>query len=386
MITLSKAIKRTIILFAGVLFFFSEANSQMDVTTFLKAGISDANKLAAEYITPFGDAFGSAMNNGWFNTAEAHKPLGFDLTLSMNTVVIPSEFQSFDFNKMGTETLRLKNPDDDPISATIFGKGTNGSDVGVFIPNPLYDFFPGQGHSPDTMLTEFFLPPGSGMNILPMPSLQLRIGIYKNTDISFRFIPEINTPGSDLSGKVGMYGIGLMHDFKQWIPGFNLLPFHMALQGAYTQFKFGVSFPQAMLPDKDYIYENADIPQPSTYDGQGMDYNMTAWNANLLISKKLSVITFYGAFGYAHHSGEMKISGNYPIPVGVYFDQTDYQNPDNGKLTVRDELDPIDITISKGYFRATAGFRLKLSVFTLHADYTYSDYPVISAGLGLSVR
>ena len=34
----------------------------------------------------------------------------------------------------------------------------------------------------------------------------------------------------------------------------------------------------------------------------------------------------------------------------------------------------------------TAGMRLKLAIFTLHADYTVQKYDVLTVGFGFSVR
>jgi hypothetical protein len=36
--------------------------------------------------------------------------------------------------------------------------------------------------------------------------------------------------------------------------------------------------------------------------------------------------------------------------------------------------------------RANIGFRIKLAVVTIHADYTKAQYNVLTAGLGISFR
>ena len=47
-------------------------------------------KLLESYFSPL-NGFGSGLNNGWYNTTKPHKPLGFDITFTLNTVNIPEE-------------------------------------------------------------------------------------------------------------------------------------------------------------------------------------------------------------------------------------------------------------------------------------------------------
>lgn len=368
-------------LLSGFLLFSNTLVAQSDITEFLKAGILDANILSEAYISPFGKAFGASMNSGWYNTAKAHKPLGFDFTFSLNVVQIPSKFQSYDFNKLNLEKLKLVDPAGESHGSTVFGENHPGPSVSIMMPNPLYGITPNS--SPDTALTQFELPQGIGYNLLPMPNLQLRLGIYQNTDLTFRFVPAVSIPG--INGEVSLMGIGLMHDIKQWIPGWRDREFDLSVQGAWSNFRFGMNFPGALKADPEAIYEDETTPDQSTYDNQNFSYDMAAWNAHLLISKKLGVITFYGGLGYGQSQGKMAIKGTFPIPITVA-DPVNYSPLNVGKQVVRDYDDPINLTMNQGGFRGNIGFRLKLAIFTLHADYTLAEFPIMSAGLGLTVR
>ncbi|MEL7003540.1 MAG: DUF6588 family protein, partial [Bacteroidota bacterium] len=48
--------------------------------------------------------------------------------------------------------------------------------------------------------------------------------------------------------------------------------------------------------------------------------------------------------------------------------------------------DPVNIEVSAGGPRITAGMRLKLAIFTLHADYTLQEYNTLSVGFGFNFR
>ena len=76
--------------------------------------------------------------------------------------------------------------------------------------------------------------------------------------------------------------------------------------------------------------------------------------------------------------------GTYPIIEGVYYNETNPYDSNNGKLLNKDHLNPINIEATKISPRAVIGFRLKMAFLTLHADYTISSYNIASAGIGFS--
>ena len=48
--------------------------------------------------------------------------------------------------------------------------------------------------------------------------------------------------------------------------------------------------------------------------------------------------------------------------------------------------DPVSFNFPNSGLRFGAGLRIKILVFTLHAGYTYQNYSIFTAGLGLSIR
>jgi hypothetical protein len=48
---------------------------------------------------------------------------------------------------------------------------------------------------------------------------------------------------------------------------------------------------------------------------------------------------------------------------------------------------PLDMEFeSQSVFQAAAGVRLQFAIFTVYANQTFSDYPITSAGIGISFR
>ena len=53
------------------------------------------------------ESFGAGLNNGWYNTAKPHSLGGFDLTFTLNTVIIPNSAETFNIKMHGGIFLDL---------------------------------------------------------------------------------------------------------------------------------------------------------------------------------------------------------------------------------------------------------------------------------------
>jgi hypothetical protein len=192
-----------------------------------------------------------------------------------------------------------------------------------------------------------------GMNALPVPMVQLGFGLPKGIDVKLRFFPKSKL-GDD--GSVQMYGIGVMHDIKQYIPGIKLLMFDLSAFVGYTHLRL----------DYDMSGNVSGVNQKAVYEVNGTTIQG-------VISKKISVMTFYGGLGYNIAKSNLALKGGYDLN-------------DDGDTTDPSETDPLDSKFAASGPRATAGFRLKLAVFTLHVDYTLQKYNTLSAGFGINIR
>jgi len=318
--------------------------AQDEIDQLLEESIDDGRKLITAYVSPFMNSVSLSMNQGWYNTAKAHKIAGVDLTITANAMTIPKDELFFDATKLGLQVVALDNSTRTyPLAPTLFGPEDE----------PTFSYT-----NEDTGLKETFLGPGGidlegnlGKNWVPVPMANLGIGLPKGTDLKLRFTPTIDL-GDDSSLKI--FGIGVMHDVKQWIPGIKLLPFDLSGFVGYTKVKIESSFDPQSNPDQIGIFE------------------MNATTVQGVISKKFSVLTVYGGLGYNIANSSLAMKGHYDIN-------------DNGQVDTN-ETDPLDLKFSASGPRTTVGFRVKLAVLTLHADYTLQKYKCLTAGLGISVR
>lgn len=352
------SLKRAGLLVSSLLFFYSVSFSQVDNFDFLRSVPQDAEKFLKAYMEPWTNAFGAGLNGGWYNTAKPHKPLGFDITTSFNVGVVPTTATEFNVANIG-------------LSPAVSGTGMTPTIAGKNDEGPVMQYKSG-----DNVLATFNAPPGTGFRYLPVPTLQVGLGLPLGTEIKGRFIPTIRIGDN---GDLGLWGIGVMHNLTQYLPGDKLLPFDVSVFAGYTKMTGNIAL--SILPDAAMSNYTSPYNISTTFDNQNLNIVSKGLNVSAIGSFNLPVITFYGGLGYSKTQTELALSGFYPTPtlVGV----TPQYNNDGVKKDT--DFKGIDIRNFSGV-RANIGFRVKLAVLTIHADYTRAQYNVLSAGLGISVR
>jgi hypothetical protein len=310
--------------------------AQDDIEELLKESADDGRKLVGAYVAPVMKSLSLGLNQGWYNTAKPHKIAGVDLTITVNAMTIPDGDLLFEPNKLGLTKVELAPSSPGyPYASTIVGPDRTPT---FQVKNDASQSF--QGPSGLDLKGE------TGYNKVPVPMVHLGFGLPKATDIKFRYIPTLDA-GDDATVK--MFGVGVMHDIKQWIPGIKLMPFDLSAFVGYTRFEMQTLLDATAHPDQKGIF------------------TMNATTLQAVIGKKFSVITFYGGIGYNIAKSNIALKGNYDI------DGTNFK-------------DPIDLKFAASGPRATIGTRLKLAVFTFHADYTVQKYKCLTVGFGISVR
>ncbi|MFZ2905564.1 MAG: DUF6588 family protein [Cyclobacteriaceae bacterium] len=335
--------------------------NEQDISIFLSAGEEDAAKLIQAYVEPAVKSISYGMAGGWYNTAKPHKSLGFDIGVTMNLAFIPTSEDYFDPNKLDLSVTNYNGNIDKPGKGapTFFGP----KDETQYVSDP-------DGVAGPIAPITFSGPEGLavkqkiGFAAMPVPMIQLGVGVIKNTDIKIRYVNSgmvgAIIPNVDIeSSKFNVFGVGVLHDFKQHIKGIKLLPFDLSALIAYNSVS-GTS-----------DLSNSDpLKGPTTDDGE-LDYQFNSWVFQAIISKKISVVTPYAAVGYSMINTNVDMNGNYTVEAGA----TDLE------LT-----DPVAIDFKNNSMILTLGMRLKFGPFYLNGDYTIQKFNTLSVGLGFSVR
>lgn len=339
-----KQFQRLFFLICTAIFVQQHAYAQ-DVDDILKGSIQDASTLIEGYIAPVMKGIGGGLNQGWYNTAAPHKKFGVDFTITTSLMYVPASDKFYTVDNNQLQEIRLVSYDGQSVSST-----GSGSVPTVFGPekSPTYEDI--------SSGTTFQGPEGLDLkaqiklaDALPVPIYHLGLGLPKGIDLKFRWSPTLDFGDA----KFSVFGIGVMHDVKQYIPGIKNLPFDLSGFVGYTKMKFEV-----------------DLSGSSAGENQRgiMEFNSTTIQG--LISKKLSVLTVYGGLGYNFVKSGIDIKGTYDLD-------------DNG---TPEATDPVSLSFKDPGFRATAGLRLKLAVFTFHGDYTLAKFNALSVGFGINVR
>lgn len=318
--------------FALVLTVQLSAKAQDQITEILKGSLSDAEKLTHAYMEPFGRMFNTSINGGWYQAAKPHKLLGFNITLVASVAMAPVDSKTFDVAALSLDKLELVNAQQN-IAPTISGATLAG---------PTLRF-------KDQPSVTFDLPQGAGLPLVPLPFVQVGLGLPFSTEVTVRMLPAM-----DLGeyGRFSLWGIGVKNQFKDFIPGLKALPIDISLMVGYTKFK--------------YEYDiDASNDQSLFLDASG-------FTGRILVGKSIPVLSVYAGLGYSQAITNLGVAGEYQL--------------DTGTGTPNTVTDPVKLEFPDKSFSANVGLRIKLAFISIHADYTLGDYSLFSGGLGISIR
>ncbi len=358
--------------------------AQIEVSNFMnlgRDGIKDIETLTGAYLDPFGKGMATTLSSGWFNTAATHRMFGFDFSIGATLTTIPSADKKFNLNDYNWNVLVWdENQYPNPVSPTVAGQQASLMSAGVRLSDQI---------RLDGILN---MPQGANLPAVGLPIVHLGVGVYKGTDVQLRLLPPM--PISDF-GNINMYGVGVKHDFKQWIPVVKKLPFDAAIavnyskvNSAFTELEY---FPTKMITIERQHIENDLLPlvdsdtriQAEFYDKQELQFQMSSFAANLVVSKKLLFLTVYGSLGFSSSASNIELVGPYLLP------NLNQQGQSAPYLELKRENiieNPISVNMKHKSMRSGIGLRIKLAVITLHGEVTYQDYTMYNFGLGVAIR
>jgi hypothetical protein len=369
---MKKTLKKTI-LATGITLFSSYSNGQEVFSKIVNGGKEDANKIANAYAGDLLGALGNNLNNGWYSTADPLKLGRFKLELNFPLTFPHQNQKSFSPAELGLQNIECTKSS----APTAFGSLSESADFNV-----VKDI-----NGTKQTLTSFNLK-GSSLPVLPMIAPQLNVGLIFDTEIMFRYLPEVEVKGF----KSNSWGLGIKHDIKQWIPVINKMPFSLSVIGAYSKLNASYNFNDKLMPSDfntvpllDLNGQNAILPKPDL-TGQSLNLNTTSWNVNLIASKKLPFLTFFGGLRLLHTSSTLSLDGNFPIKtIDTRTTVDNVANTNLGKTANSFIADPLKLEYQKTSFGLNAGTRIKLGIVSILVDGTYipGGFSSITTGIGV---
>ncbi|MFQ5889810.1 MAG: DUF6588 family protein [Gemmatimonadota bacterium] len=292
------------------------------------------------YAHPVVSGVGAALNSGFYHTARAHSPLGFDFGIRAMGAFVPAADRAFvpilpaSLEYRGiTYADPYGSPPGVPLeSPTALGEGTGI----VLMPQGGYrQALLAAGENPDDFNIQF--PEGFDFPAVPMAVAQLGLGVGFGTDAMVRFIPSVQL--SQDVGSVSLFGVGLKHQIDRWFPGPS--PVNLSASFGWQRLEVG-SYLEAR-----------------------------AKHASLIASRDVAFLTLYagGTLEDTDVDIEYTVSNAAGIP-GV---------PADGEvIAFTDDSD--------NSARFTVGSTFNLLLLRLNVDYSFSDYNVLNVNLLVSYR
>jgi len=313
---------------------------QGQIVDFLKAGQADANALSQAYLMPYGEMLGVNLNSGWYNSAKVHKVGGFDITIMGSYTKAPNSKKSFDPNKIGLTENTV--PQGSGNAPTMAASKNESMTFALREPNT------------GTQYAELDIS-GSGADVFISPMIQGAVGLPFHTEIMGRFMPKVEY--GDF-GKAGLWGLGVKHSIKDYIPFVKRVPFLQAsVLAAYTDFgaELGVRSSGTAILGEDI----------GAGEGE-LQTSAGAFTSRLLVGVNIPVVSFYTGLGYGTTTSNFDLVGEF----------SGYEETSK----------PIALEYKTSGFDFNAGMRIRLGIFSFHGDYSVGEYSVITGGFGINFR
>lgn len=320
--------------------------AQDEVGELFKGAPEDAQSLVFSYLKPLTTGFSLGLNSGWYTSAKAKKTLRFDIRITASAAIVPTTDKTFDVAKLNLQSMSPVDPNK-TISPTVAGAEVNGVEMKIN----------GNPSAPT-----FNLPQGTGIGYIPAPQAQFTIGLPKNIDVSFRYLPTIDMGEA---GKISLFGIGGKVEVLPLILGNKdkVSPVDVAVAIGYTKLKWNLPVEAGNVPNSN----------------QKLEVEFSGLSYDAIVSKQLSIFTPFVSVGYNTAESSFKALGDYQFEVPL--SESDPLTPGYKTYTNPFAYKNKDVANAK----LTAGFQLRLAILKLYASYTMTKYNYVNAGIGLGI-
>lgn len=283
---LSRPMKPTFLL----LFFISTlaANAQTffaDVEDFLVDMVFISNR----YISPAADAAVFQSSSSWHTTARGLDLYEIDASIHINVLPVPTSQKSFRVSNSDFISLTIRDATTAAVPTAL------GGDTNVF-----YDFvLDGDAYELQTF-------EGAKQPVFYYPYIQASIGLWKETEFTFQYAPEIKIKESGYQ----TLGAALKHNISQY---WEMEPtdngIEVAVQVAYSLFDSKIFFDDFAI--KQSNPEPGDAPLAII---NSLTVDAHSWTGQLIASKRCNDFELVGSFAVLSNSFDYTMGGE-----GVFF-------------------------------------------------------------------
>lgn len=261
---------------------FKNSSAQTDVENVL----TDILFILDGYNDPAAEASVMQTGAGWFHTAKSLDKFKINVSAGISGLPFPSNKKSFTVQQSDFINLDIRDADQASVPTSLGGQQRVFFDF--MIEGETYEFQAFSG-----LNTDFFA----------FPYIQGQIGLWKETEITLRYAPQITIERSSYA----VYGVGLKHNLSQYLFKENR-SFDLAFYTNYslTDLNLGYDEPLDLEP------QDGGAPL-AIIDGSLIDFHSI--NAGFVASKDVNKWTFSTAVNYNTSWVDYSLTGE----DGIFF-------------------------------------------------------------------
>ncbi|MEJ2585067.1 MAG: hypothetical protein P8Z38_08485 [Robiginitalea sp.] len=314
-------------------------SAQDRIREFLLLGTEIAEELTASYAEPAAVGLMYGMTGGWYNSAVVRDKWDVELSIVTNGSFVPSDARTFFIDTNRFDNLTTRTGEAIVEVPTVLGGNATPATLVASVQGEIFEF-----ETPNGLGV-------SDLNLLPNAFLQAKVGLPFATEFGLRVFPKINVGDVEL----GLYGVGLQHEFGRWIEFIDQSPVALSVFGSFTTL------------DADYVFETGgDV----LGENQRITIDMDSWLFEMVASTKFEKLNFFGGLGYVTGQSDTRLLGTYEVQTRIpitFTDPFDFQNEVSG-------------------IRANLGANLRLNWFGLNLAYTFQGYNNLSLGIHFNIK
>lgn len=341
------------------------ASGQNGISDILAAGVEAGQRFSNSYMSPAGEAFSYNISTGWYDDARVLDAGKFKLQLRAQATFSPDDKKSFSLNPLEYQQLIQESYDNSgnpPANIEVtFGDGSQmARDIATALGSNATEqqlIVTSREATSGVILQQdvITLPQGignAGLDLVPTAFLQASVGIGFGLEIKGRLVPEISTNEAQTS----LYGLGAQWELSKLLTNEEKnLPVNIALLAGYTKL------------NASYDFEDGAIVSG---ENQSIETEISSLNFSAIISTNYKVLNLYGGLNYNSGTSTTNLLGTYRFNSNTVFFPV--------SATVED---PISVATNVSGVLATAGFKLSLGAFNIHADYTFGEFNTATASV-----
>lgn len=279
-------LKRATIFVALFILALENVSAQSTFFSDLEGALVDLVFISDNYVSPAATASVYQSTSSFFSSARSLELFEFDVSAHVNILPVPNKQKSFTVRDSDFVSFKIRGATAAEVP-TVLGDGTE-----VF-----YDFeLDGEAFEIQTF-------EGANQNTFYYPYIQGSVGLWKQTELTVQYVPEIRINDSGYR----TFGGAIKHNISQyWLDDVaSDTSFQLAAQVAYSSFNYDVLFDDFEVRRTDP--EPGDEPL-AVINTLSVDAN--AFTSQLIGSKRIKNLEFVGSFAVLVNKFDYTLGGD----------------------------------------------------------------------------